>query len=36
VIADALEELGSEPLGEFEALFEADRRAREVARAALG
>jgi 1-deoxy-D-xylulose-5-phosphate reductoisomerase len=35
VIEDALDELGSEPLGEFEALFEADRRAREVARNAL-
>ena len=35
VIEDALDELGSEPLREFEALFDADRRAREVARSAL-
>jgi 1-deoxy-D-xylulose-5-phosphate reductoisomerase len=35
VIETALHELGSEPLGEFEALFESDRRAREVARGAL-
>jgi 1-deoxy-D-xylulose-5-phosphate reductoisomerase len=35
VIEDALDELGSEPLREFEALFDADRRAREVARGAL-
>jgi 1-deoxy-D-xylulose-5-phosphate reductoisomerase len=35
VIEHALDELGSEPLGEFEALFEADRRARALARDAL-
>ena len=35
VIAATLEELGAQPLREFEALFEADRLAREVASAAL-
>jgi 1-deoxy-D-xylulose-5-phosphate reductoisomerase len=35
VIEAALDELGSEALGEFEVLFDADRRARELARAAL-
>jgi 1-deoxy-D-xylulose-5-phosphate reductoisomerase len=35
VIGAALDELGSEPLREFETLFEADRRARALARAAL-
>jgi 1-deoxy-D-xylulose-5-phosphate reductoisomerase len=34
VIGAALDELGAEPLGEFEALFAVDRAAREVARAA--
>ena len=31
VIEVALEELGAEPVREFESLFDADRRAREVA-----
>jgi 1-deoxy-D-xylulose-5-phosphate reductoisomerase len=35
VIGAALHELGSQPLREFDALFEADRRAREVASKAL-
>ena len=35
VIEAALDQLGAEPLREFEALFDADRLAREVARAAL-
>ncbi|HEY1775199.1 MAG TPA: 1-deoxy-D-xylulose-5-phosphate reductoisomerase [Solirubrobacteraceae bacterium] len=35
VIEEALQELGSEPLREFEVLFDADRRAREVAAGAL-
>jgi 1-deoxy-D-xylulose-5-phosphate reductoisomerase len=35
VIEAALDELGAEPLAEFEALFDADRLAREVARSAL-
>jgi len=35
VIEAALDELGSEALREFEVLFDADRRARELARAAL-
>ncbi|HXR13714.1 MAG TPA: 1-deoxy-D-xylulose-5-phosphate reductoisomerase [Solirubrobacteraceae bacterium] len=35
VIEEALQQLGSQPLREFEALFDADRRAREVASAAL-
>jgi 1-deoxy-D-xylulose-5-phosphate reductoisomerase len=32
VIAASLDELGSQPVRAFETLFEADRRAREVAR----
>jgi 1-deoxy-D-xylulose-5-phosphate reductoisomerase len=35
VIEEALQQVGSEPLREFEALFDADRRAREVAAGAL-
>jgi len=35
VIEEALQKLGSQPLREFDALFDADRRAREVASAAL-
>ena len=35
VIAATLDELGAQPLHEFEALFEADRRAREVASQAI-
>jgi len=35
VIEEALNELGSEPLREFDTLFDADRRAREVAHAAI-
>jgi 1-deoxy-D-xylulose-5-phosphate reductoisomerase len=35
VIEATLDELGAAPLREFDALFEADRRAREVAAAAL-
>jgi 1-deoxy-D-xylulose-5-phosphate reductoisomerase len=35
VIEEALDQLGSEALREFEVLFEADRRARELALAAL-
>jgi 1-deoxy-D-xylulose-5-phosphate reductoisomerase len=35
VIEEALAQLGSEPLREFEVLFDADRRAREVAAGAL-
>jgi 1-deoxy-D-xylulose-5-phosphate reductoisomerase len=35
VIEEALDELGAEALREFEVLFEADRRARELATAAL-
>jgi 1-deoxy-D-xylulose-5-phosphate reductoisomerase len=35
VIEEALQQIGSEPLSEFEVLFDADRRAREVAAGAL-
>jgi hypothetical protein len=35
VIEATLDELGAEPLREFDNLFEADRRARELATAAL-
>ncbi|HZL55044.1 MAG TPA: 1-deoxy-D-xylulose-5-phosphate reductoisomerase [Solirubrobacteraceae bacterium] len=35
VIEEALQQIGSEPLREFEVLFDADRRAREVAAGAL-
>jgi len=35
VIEEALSQLGSEPLREFDVLFDADRRAREIAAGAL-
>jgi 1-deoxy-D-xylulose-5-phosphate reductoisomerase len=35
VIEEALQQVGSEPLREFDTLFDADRRAREVAHAAI-